>query len=405
MLSNKLKTSNEHSTSLIDLRDVNLPMYNQPFNEINKQDFLANYWQKRPCLFKNAFTAFPHYLSADELAGLALEDDIESRLIQYHESNAHWSMQQGPFEPEDFSSLPDSNWTLLVQSVDSWVSQTQELLKQFWFIPKWRFDDLMVSYATDQGGVGPHFDHFDVFLIQGQGKRHWRVGEFGKAEYQTEVATGLMQMEHFDAAIDLELTPGDMLYIPPKTAHWGVSIGESIGYSVGYRSPETRQVITLLAEYLQESDQIGEFFTDKYRNSSDHHNQCENQLVSWAQDQLQQLSQRPDILQEILCRQLSHSKLGLLTDNNIVDIQSVSEKSLIQLDSQLSVIWHTEKDQIVVYIEGEKFIFKKYLMTAIEKLANFEACPIKLFKKPPNTVDFPDDLSNLVNRGYVKLVN
>lgn len=380
-------------------------MYSKPFSDINKQEFLANYWQKQPCLFKSAFTEFPNYLSADELAGLALEDDIESRLIQYDKDNSHWSMLNGPFEPENFSSLPESNWTLLVQSVDSWVNRTQDLLKQFWFVPKWRFDDLMVSYATDQGSVGPHFDNFDVFLIQGKGKRHWRVGDTGKAQRQKEVAAGLMQMDDFEAIIDVELAPGDMLYVPPKTAHWGISIGESIGYSVGYRSPETKQVVTLLAEYLQESDQLGEFFEDKYRNSTNHNNQCDSELVSWAQNQLQQLSQRPDILQEILCRQLSLSKLGLLTDHNIFNIHKVSPDSVIQLDSQLSVIWRKNKEHLIVSIEGEEFVFEKYLITAIEKLVNFQACPIKLFKKSPNTVDFPEDLSNLVSRGYVKLIN
>ena len=380
-------------------------MYSQPFSHIDKQDFLANYWQKKPCLFRNAFSTFPNYLSAEELAGLALEDDIESRLIQYHTNENRWSMEHGPFEQQDFTSLGNSHWTLLVQSVDSWVTETHELLDHFSFIPKWRFDDLMISYATDQGGVGPHFDNFDVFLIQGIGKRHWRVGQPGKAHRQQEVIAGLSQMKEFEAVIDVELSPGDMLYVPPKTAHWGISLGESIGYSVGYRTPETRQLVTLLAEYLQESSNFGEFFEDKYRNSAAHNNQCEEQLIQWAQTQLQTLSQQPGLLRKILCQQLSQSKLGLLPLQNTFNIHSISEDSEIKLISGLTVIWHLEKAQIILCIEGEQFIFEKYLITAIEKLANFEACPIKLFKKSPNTVDFPEDLSNLVNRGYVKLVN
>ena len=146
------------------------------FNPIDEQEFLKTYWQKRACFFKSSSPIYPNFLSADELAGFALEQEVESRLVINEPSINKWSLQHGPFSTQQLEALPESNWTLLVQSIDYWYPQIRELLKHFAFIPKWRFDDVMVSFATDKGGVGPHADNYDVFLIQGNGKRRWRVG-------------------------------------------------------------------------------------------------------------------------------------------------------------------------------------------------------------------------------------
>jgi 50S ribosomal protein L16 3-hydroxylase len=380
-------------------------MYQQSFESIDKQAFLTNYWQKSPCVFRRAFTPAPNLLSADELAGLSLEPDVESRLIQQSPTTNQWQLDHGPFEQQVFSQLAESHWTLLVQSVDSWIPESLSLMQHFSFIPKWRLDDLMVSYATDQGGVGPHFDNFDVFLIQGMGKRDWQIGQPGKATEQSEVSAGLSQMKPFAPFIQVELNPGDMLYVPPKTAHWGISIGESIGYSVGFRSPETAHLISLIAEHMQSTGQFSEFFSDAYRNSLNHNNQLEPQLTQWAQQQLKKLSEQPELLNKLLCSHLSNSKLGLVEQTNSFNIQDVSDDCMLKIQPQLSVIWQLSQDKILLCIEGEDFHFEKYLITAIEKLANFEACPAKLFKYPPTYVDFPEDLSTLIDRGYVNRVS
>jgi 50S ribosomal protein L16 3-hydroxylase len=142
-------------------------------NNFDPNEFLSKHWQKSPCLIKNALSQPPSFVTADELAGLSLEDEVESRIIRC--DNDHWQMESGPFVEEDFQQLPESHWTLLVQTLDYWLPETQALLDQFRFIPRWRFDDLMVSYATDGGGVGPHCDNYDVFLLQTEGQRRWRV--------------------------------------------------------------------------------------------------------------------------------------------------------------------------------------------------------------------------------------
>ena len=131
--------------------------------------FLARYWQQRPLLIKNAFPAFVDPISPEELAGLACEDEVDARLVFTRKKT--WELKSGPFGERDFTSLPDSNWTLLVQAVDQWVPGVRHLLDSVPFIPNWRVDDVMISYATPNGGVGPHFDYYDVFLVQGQGSR------------------------------------------------------------------------------------------------------------------------------------------------------------------------------------------------------------------------------------------
>ncbi|WP_347332598.1 cupin domain-containing protein [Marinimicrobium locisalis] len=210
--------------------------------------FLREYWQKKPLLIRNAFPDFESPIDGDELAGLALEEDVESRLVLEH-GQTPWELRQGPFEEHTFSHLPNSHWTLLVQAVDQWVPEVQALLADFRFLPDWRLDDIMVSYATDQGSVGPHFDYYDVFLLQGSGKRRWRIGQQCDSQSPRVEGTALNILKDFYPEDDWVLNPGDMLYIPPGVAHWGTAEGDDcITYSIGFRAPSVADVLTELSQ-------------------------------------------------------------------------------------------------------------------------------------------------------------
>ncbi|WP_279293382.1 cupin domain-containing protein, partial [Pseudomonas aeruginosa] len=139
-------------------------------------EFLRDYWQRKPLLVRQAIPDFESPLSADELAGLSLEESVESRIVLEH-GKTPWEMRRGPFQEEDYQHLPEQDWTLLVQAVDQFVPEVAQLLEQFRFLPSWRIDDVMISYAAPGGGVGPHFDNYDVFLLQGHGRRRWKVGQ------------------------------------------------------------------------------------------------------------------------------------------------------------------------------------------------------------------------------------
>lgn len=204
--------------------------------------FLREYWQKKPMLIKNPWGSWVNPLEPDELAGLACEDDVESRLIT--QSRDRWKAEHGPLPEERFSKLGKKPWTLLVQAVDHHVPEVAALIAPFRFIPNWRIDDVMVSYATDEGGVGPHFDQYDVFLIQGLGKRRWQVGALCDAATELLPHDDLRLLAHFEATDEWVLEPGDILYVPPRFAHDGVAVGDDcMTYSIGFRAPSRRELI------------------------------------------------------------------------------------------------------------------------------------------------------------------
>ncbi|MGC4252345.1 MAG: cupin domain-containing protein [Sphingobium sp.] len=204
--------------------------------------FLLDYWQQKPLLIRNPWKDWTNPLDPDELAGLACESDVESRLILRGEGG--WSLEYGPLAETRFRRLGPKRWTLLVQAVDHHVPEVAALIEPFRFIPDWRIDDVMVSYAADEGGVGPHFDQYDVFLIQGLGRRRWRVGAVCGEEARLLPHDDLRLLDHFDPVDEWVLDPGDILYLPPRFAHNGVAVGgDCMTYSVGFRAPSRRELI------------------------------------------------------------------------------------------------------------------------------------------------------------------
>jgi len=213
--------------------------------DLNWPDFIQRYWQKRPVVLKRGFKNFVDPISPDELAGLAMENEVDSRLVSHQDGQ--WQVSHGPFE--SFDHLGENNWSLLVQAVDHWHEPSAALMHPFRMIPDWRVDDLMISFSVPGGGVGPHFDQYDVFIIQGTGRRRWRVGE--KTELKQHCPhPDLLQVEPFEAIIDEELEPGDILYIPPGFPHEGYSLENAINYSVGFRAPSGRELISGFADYV-----------------------------------------------------------------------------------------------------------------------------------------------------------
>ena len=206
------------------------------------QQFLQQKWQRTPVLLPGFLSDFVDPLSAEELAGLACEEAVESRLVT-SKDNSQWRLEHGPFPEQRFRKLPESDWTLLVQAVDLWDSGVASLKTQFGFIPNWRIDDVMVSYATPAGGVGPHFDYYDVFLLQGSGQRTWRVGQLCDSETCIHDQSGLALLDSFEATAEYVLNPGDVLYLPPRYAHWGSASAAGLCYSIGFRAPSLAEML------------------------------------------------------------------------------------------------------------------------------------------------------------------
>lgn len=223
--------------------------------------FLRDYWQKKPLLIKNPWASWTNPLEPDELAGLACEDGIESRLIT--QADGALALEHGPFAETRFGELEGAPWTLLVQAVDHHVPEVSALLDSFRFIPNWRIDDVMVSYAVDQGGVGPHFDQYDVFLIQGLGKRRWQVG--APCDDRTELLPhdDLRLLASFEATQEWVLEPGDILYVPPGIPHNGIAIGDDcMTYSIGFRAPSRDELVVQWTEHLLDQSESDLHYAD-----------------------------------------------------------------------------------------------------------------------------------------------
>lgn len=205
--------------------------------------FLAKHWQREPLLMPGAIDV-PGVIDANELAGLACDEQVESRIVLERDTEGPWAVRHGPFTETDFSALPESPWTLLVQDVDKFDPEVAAILEYFRFLPDWRIDDIMISYAVDGGSVGPHTDDYDVFLIQTRGCRRWQINRQPVTEADLVPGLDLRILRHFTAEKEWILGPGDILYLPPSVPHWGVAIGECMTWSVGLRAPSAKELAT-----------------------------------------------------------------------------------------------------------------------------------------------------------------
>jgi 50S ribosomal protein L16 3-hydroxylase len=216
----------------------------------DSKQFLAQYWQKKPVRLPKFIPGFSDSLAPEELAGLACEEFVESRLI-IEAQPGQWQLRHGPFEDSDFTQLPKSNWTLLVQAVDQWVEDVADIKTLFNFLPSWRIDDIMISFAAQGGSVGPHYDYYDVFLLQGQGERSWKIGDRCDSDAKLVPGEDLSLLQNFKATTEFNLTAGDALYVPPRFPHWGTATSDSLCYSIGFRAPlepSYRQLTERLAQ-------------------------------------------------------------------------------------------------------------------------------------------------------------
>ncbi|TPG10212.1 cupin domain-containing protein [Rhodanobacter glycinis] len=215
--------------------------------------FLRDYWQKRPLLIRHAFADFQPPLQPDDLAGLACEEGVLARLIVHDEKRDRWNVNPGPLSEADFARTPSTNWTLLVQDVDKWDADVAALLQHFDFLPSWRVDDVMVSYAEPGGGVGAHVDQYDVFLLQGLGQRHWAISDDLMAPKEFRHDVELKQLTRFEPTHEWLLEAGDMLYLPPGVPHDGVAFGgPCMTFSIGMRAPSQAELTGDLADHIAE---------------------------------------------------------------------------------------------------------------------------------------------------------
>ena len=324
--------------------------------------FLREYWQQKPVLIRQAFPDFESPIDGNELAGLALEEEVESRLV-LERGDTPWELRQGPFDENTFATLPPSHWTLLVQAVDHWVPEVRELLEHFRFLPDWRVDDIMVSYAVDQGSVGPHFDYYDVFLLQGAGQRRWRLGQTCDSQSPRIEGTALNILKTFDANQDWVLTPGDMLYIPPGVAHWGIAEGDDcLTYSIGFRAPSIADILTEASQEAASQLTNDQRYRDIQPSDFSHPGEISDATVE-ALTQLVREHLKPDTLRDWFGRYMTSPKYPELEPD--VDDEENPGDTLYRHPASRFAYTNTREGDAVFYADGEAHPCSRALAMAL----------------------------------------
>ncbi len=273
--------------------------------------FMKRHWQRKPLLVRGALPGLSSLVPTARLIELAGRDDVESRLIA-RQARGRWQMKRGPLAPQDIPSPRTKRWTLLVQGMDLPDPALHALMQQFRFVPEARLDDVMISHATDGGGVGPHFDSYDVFLLQAHGRRRWRIGRQKDLDLQPGVP--LKILARFEPEEEFVLEPGDMLYLPPRWAHDGVAEGECQTYSIGFRAPQRGELARELLQRLADdaADALGDvgerLYADPGQPPADHPGAMPAGLQAFAREAVQAALRDPQALARALGEYLTEPK-------------------------------------------------------------------------------------------------
>ena len=326
---------------------------NSPFGDISVETFLKEYWQKKPLLIRNAFPDFEPPVTADELAGMALEEEVESRLIIQSADGADWQLKHGPLNEETFAELPDSHWTLLVQAVDHWVPEAAELVEQFRFAPNWRLDDLMISYASDGGGVGPHYDNYDVFLIQATGTRRWEVGGIFGEDSPRRDDVPVMILPEWEAEQSWDLQPGDMLYLPPRVGHNGYALGDDcMTLSVGFRAPSHQEIFAGFTNYLDNITCAEDRYSDPDLKTQANPGEIDQEAIGRVQAILREYIDDPALLSHWFGQFMTESKYPDLGADQSQEMEEGDIKNLIEAGVPLC---RTEGSRFAFH-QGQPFV-------------------------------------------------
>lgn len=338
----------------------------QLLGNLSPTEFLRTYWHKKPLLIRGAIPDMVPLLDREALFDLAASEDVESRLISGEGQD--WDMQHGPL---DTLPSPDQKaWTILVQGLNLHNDAADALLQQFRFIPDSRLDDLMVSYATEGGGVGPHFDSYDVFLLQVHGKRHWRIGD--QEDLTLVEGMPLKILKHFRPTEEFVLEPGDMLYLPPHYAHDGVAVdGECMTYSIGFRAPAFQELGEEFLDFMAESVDLPGRYADPDLQPADHPAMIQEEMIDTLEEEFEKIRFTRDDVTIFLGRYLSEPKRNVVFDpvadpiTSAAFIETVTKNGL-RLSAKTRMLYQDRN----LFINGESFDMKRADIRTLTMLAN-----------------------------------
>ena len=328
---------------------------------ISYETFMEEYWQKKPLLVRQAFADFKSPVSADELAGMACEEEVNSRIVMEKDGEHPWFPVFGPMSEEIYAGMPETHWTLVVNDLEKYLPELSWIIDRFRFIPEWRLDDLMISYAADQGSVGPHLDLYDVFILQGQGKRRWQINTQAVAEDNQVKETPLRIQKDFQAEEEWVVEPGDMLYMPPGVSHHGVSLGESLSYSIGFRATSHADIVNEFIGHITQNLSPLLTYKDPDQLVQEHPNEIKQDAFDRVTEIFKQYLQ-PDHpeLQRWFGRYVSDTKTDVITEPedevaSIEELQSLAKTAVLNRHPASRFAFVKNPDNTLLFIDGEDY--------------------------------------------------
>ena len=344
---------------------------------LTPEQFMKRHWQKKPLLIRQAVPDMKPLIERAALLQMVESEEVESRHIV--RKGANWTLKKGPMARKSLPSFKTPDWTVLVQGVDLHNDAVHALLQQFRFVPDARLDDLMISYATDGGGVGPHFDSYDVFLLQAQGQRKWRIGRQKKFELQEGVP--LKILKYFKPEAEFVLNAGDMLYLPPGYAHDGIAVGECMTYSIGFRVPRSTQLASELL--MGVSEEVAEqgglahdvLYQDPHQAASIQDAAIPSALQDFAAKAVAKALKDPQLLNCLLGETLTEPKPNVWFDApDQDDLSGFEWPADVKLDRRTKMLF----DEKHIFINGESFKAGGKDAKLLRKLANEKSLPATL---------------------------
>ena len=373
---------------------------------ITAEQFLAEYWQKKPLLVRNALPEIANFLEPDDVMELALDENVSARLIKQKDKDPNqWSVKSSPLIKADFQKMPKL-WTLLVQAVDHYSFDLAELWKKFPFIPQWRRDDIMVSYAPKGGSVGKHFDFYDVFLVQGYGHRRWQLGQMCDADTDFVAGQPLKLLPEMEVHFDEVLAPGDLLYVPPGLSHYGVAEDDCLTFSFGFRMPNVAEMMDRVSDKFADDQLLKNPLKDILRDKISPIGQITQNELEYLKTELLAQLQNPAVLEDALMSLMSEPKYP----ENIPEAEAIGSGDLeealeqgysLMLEPASRLLYTEDENELLFWANGEGICISEVFAPILKQLADGGSVLLDENLYDP---DMLEDIVNLLNESILMLL-
>ncbi|MDM1324243.1 ribosomal protein uL16 3-hydroxylase [Acinetobacter pseudolwoffii] len=373
---------------------------------ITAEQFLSEYWQKKPLLVRNAMPEIANLLEPDDVMELALEEHVTARLLKQKDRDPNqWSVKSSPLLKADFQKMPKL-WTLLVQAVDHYSFDLSEMWKKFPFIPQWRRDDIMVSYAPQGGSVGKHFDFYDVFLVQGYGHRRWQLGQMCDAETALVPGQPLKLLPEIEVNFDEVLAPGDLLYVPPGLAHYGVAEDDCLTFSFGFRMPNVSDMMDRVGDKFSENESLRNPLVDIIRDQVGAIGEVSGNELEYLKEQIMQQLHNSNVLEDAIMTLMSEPKypenLPEAEEIGTGDLEEALDQGYSLMLEPASRLLYTEADgDVLFWANAEGIEISEAFSTKLKQLADGETI---LLDENFADEDILEDVAALLNDAVLMLV-